>query len=180
MLDSQAYGTTHDVSAAARPPDRRSTIVARRAIWAVEGALLLGILTVSSSRGAGDARRSPKAARWRSPVPARVDEHRVGVRLRRRHRGAAGFRRRSPSAEGDSQSAGQRGDHRDDARRHHRFGVRRPEHRAGGDGGQFMAAAERRRTSRSRCCTAWRRWRAAAWTRCRTTARSSRCWPSPG
>ena len=33
--------------------------------------------------------------------------------------------------------------------------------------------------SRSRCCTGSRRWPAAAWTPCRTTARSSRCSRSP-
>ena len=43
----------------------------------------------------------------------------------------------------------------------------------------FIAAAKPP-ASRWRCCTASPRWPAAAWTRCRTTARSSRCSPSPG
>ena len=82
-----------------------------------------------------------------------------------------GFPRDPRRAQGDSQSAGQRSGHRDDAGRHHRFGVRRHEHRAGGDGGPVHRRRERRRHPARSAASRRRRWPAAAWTRCRTTAR---------
>ncbi len=74
-------------------------------------------------------------------------------------------------AQEHSQSAGQRSDHRHLAGRHHRLGVGRHEHRAGGDVRHASSAARTPPTFRWKCCTAWPRWPAAAWTRCRTTAR---------
>ena len=54
----------------------------------------------------------------------------------------------------------------------------RHEHRARHHGGPLHRGGHTPRASRSRSCTASPPWRAAAWTRCRTTARSSRCSPS--
>ena len=73
-------------------------------------------------------------------------------------------------ADGDSRSAGQRSDHRHDARRHHRLGFRRTEHRAGCDVGAVHDCRAELQAFPPKCCTASRRWRAAAWIRCRTTA----------
>ena len=81
---------------------------------------------------------------------ARRHQYRVGVRLRRGHRGAARLPRRRRRAEGHSRSAGQRGGHRDRARRHHRIGLRRHEHRPRHDGRQLhLCGAGRRHSARS-------------------------------
>ncbi|CAD5201586.1 D-beta-hydroxybutyrate permease, partial [Pseudomonas sp. FEN] len=69
--------------------------------------------------------------------PAGGDEHRLGIRLRRGHRLAAGFPGAGRLAQEHSQSAGQRGHHRHPVGRDHRFRLGRHEHRPGGDGRQL-------------------------------------------
>ncbi|WP_297101100.1 GntP family permease [Thermomonas sp.] len=144
----QHYGASHSfdpaVIGSAAPVVQEVSKVA--AIWAVEGALLAGIacvllfawkpVTASFRRRqqVGDFRR---AAGWH--------EHRLGIRLRRGDRRPArlpGGRQRTGI---DPEPAGQRSGHRHCAGRHHRFRVRRHEHRAGGDGGDLHRQRERRR-----------------------------------
>jgi hypothetical protein len=153
-----------------------ATIKTVVAIWAVEAALLLGILlTVATAfhrvkrafRGGFEGGRRRRAAGG--------DEYRVRIRFRRRDRRAAGLHRRRDAlksipdplvnaAVSVSSLAGITGS---------------------ASGGMSIALAAmsdlfiqgaKRPRFRSRCCTAWWRWPAAAWTRCRTTAPSSRCW----
>ena len=179
MLIPRAYGATHEITLAATKPIV-TQIASVAAIWAVEGALLLGILTVF-------------VFAWRPVIAKFADGSKAavaGALLASMNTASeygfggviallAGLLRDRRCAQGDSQSADQRGDQRDGAGRHHRVGLRRHEHRAGRDVRRRSSPRPRRRRSRSRCCTASPRWRAAAWTRCRTTAPSSRCSPSP-
>ncbi len=88
-----AYGTSYDLKLAmdhAIP----TPIAPIKAIWAVEGALLAGILVVflfafrTLSKTFAEGSKAAVAGR-----PARRDEHRVRIRLRRRNRLAAGLSR---------------------------------------------------------------------------------------
>ena len=113
------------------------------AIWAVEGALLLGILTVFVFAW------RPVLAKFADGSKAAVagallasHQYCIGVRFRRGDRLAARFRADRRRAQGDPQSAHQRGHHRDGACRDHRVGFRRHEHRPCRDVRTFIAAAE--------------------------------------
>jgi hypothetical protein len=164
------YGATYQMALAGAKPV--VTEVAKvNAIWAVEAALLLGILTVLAFA------LKPVTARFAEGSKAAIagallaSMNTLRIRLRRRDRGAAGLPGRRRRAEGHPPSAGQRGDHRDHAGRHHRLGLRRHEHRAGRHGGHLHRQRPGRRHPAGGASTAWRPWPAAAWTRCRTTAR---------
>jgi hypothetical protein len=102
-----------------------------------EGALLVGIATSSLRRQAGDREFAEGTKTAIGGALLAADEHRFRVRLRRGHRRPAGLPGRRQCAGRDSQSAGQRGDHRHRAGRHHRLGLGRHEHRAGGDVGNL-------------------------------------------
>ena len=142
------YGTTHEASLAGLAKPIVSQVPAVAAIWALQLALLAGILTVIAFSWRAVTGRSPRAPR---PAVAgrlaRLDEHRVGIRLRRGDRRAAGVPGDQVRAGGDPQSAGQRGDQRDHAGRHHRLGLGWHEHRAGGAGGPVHGGGDGRRHS---------------------------------
>ena len=113
------------------------------AIWAVEGALLLGILTVFVFAW------RPVLAKFADGSKAAV----AGALLASLNTASEygfggviallpGFETVSAALQSDPQSAGQRGRHRDGARRHHRLGLRRHEHRARRDVGHVHRAAK--------------------------------------
>ena len=128
-----AYGPTYDLKLAmdhAIP----TPIPPIRAIWAVEGALLAGILVVFlfAFRAVSKTFAEGSKSGGRRRAACR-DEHRFRIRLWRRHRLAARLPRHPRRARRHPQSAGPRGGHRHLARRHHRLGLGRHVDRAGGD-----------------------------------------------
>ena len=126
----RAYGAKHEMILGDHPIVTQIGPVA--AIWAVEGALILGILTVFAvcvATGAWQVRGWQQGGRRR--CAAGFAQHGIRIRLRRRDRAVARLQGGVGRAELDSKSAGQRGRHRNRARRHYRFGLRRHEHRAG-------------------------------------------------
>ena len=130
----RAYGAQHTRSrSAAKPIVTQIATVA--AIWAVEGALLLGILTVFVFAW------RPVLARFADGSKAAV----AGALLASLNTASEygfggviallpGFALIAERAQGDPQSAHQRSHQRDRAGRHHRVGIRRHEHRACRDG----------------------------------------------
>ena len=124
------------------------------AIWAVEGALLMGIFTVllfafrPVQKRFAEGTKAAVAGALLASMNTAAEYGFGGVIA-----ALPGFlviRGRSP---GHPQSARQRGDHRDRARRDHGLRVRRHEHRAGGD---VRHSSSRRRMpliSRLKSCT---------------------------
>jgi H+/gluconate symporter-like permease len=120
------YGTT--ATLALTPAAKPIAIEVSRqvGVWAVEAALLLGILTVA-------------AFAWRRMIPTFVKASHAalaGCLLASMNTASEfGFGAVMAALPGfDSEPARQRGDHGDDAGRRHRIGVRRAEPGAGGDG----------------------------------------------
>jgi hypothetical protein len=129
---------------ACRACTRRSALPIKTvvAIWAVEGALLLGILLVVATAFGRIKRRfadGSKAAVGGALLAAMntASEYGFGGVIA----ALPGFMW-SRRAEKHSQSAGQRGRVGQLAGRHHRLGLGRHEHRAGGDVGPFIKGAQ--------------------------------------
>ncbi len=124
------YGESYNVDLAHNNHAITGQVKPVVAIWAVEAALLLGIATVlfRFPRCFLQIRRGHKNSHWR--CVARLAEHRLGIRLRRRNRSTSGLssHRRCPAL--DPQSARQRGSYRVDPSRDHGLCFGRHEHRA--------------------------------------------------
>ncbi len=131
------YGASYTVTPEVLPGIHApvtTTVKTVVAIWAVEGALLLGIILVLVT-AFGRVKRAFRDGHAGGGVgrAARVDEHGVGIWLRRRDRGVAGVHRRQRCVEEHSESARERGGVGELAGGDHRVGVGRHEHRARGD-----------------------------------------------
>ncbi|VTN09581.1 H+/gluconate symporter and related permeases [Raoultella terrigena] len=144
----QWYGPTHELSL----PGLAKPIITETgkitAIWAVEAALLSGILVVLLF----GFRQHSRPPRRRQPDGGERGhscghEHRLGIWLRRGHCRPAGVSGAVKSADRDPQPAAERSDQRHGAGRDHRFGLRGDEHRAGGDVGYLYRRRARRQHS---------------------------------
>lgn len=132
----QWYGTAVTVPLKGHPVTIQVASVA--AIWAVEGALLVGILCVLVFAF------KPVMAKFADGTKAAVAGSLLAAMNTASEYGFGGviaalprFHGRRRCAEGDPESPGQRGDHGQRACRHHRFGLGRHEHCAGGDVGNL-------------------------------------------
>ena len=125
-LIDRAYGANYDLTLALDHAIA-TPIPGIKAIWAVEGALVAGILTVFVFADAGQRRAVMDRA-------AGGDEHRVRIWLWWRDRSLARVSRDQGCAEGHPQPAGQRSNHRHLAGRHHRLRLGRHVDRACGHG----------------------------------------------
>ena len=135
-----AFGPTNTVKLAGLADPIVTEVPKVIAIWAVEAALILGILTVIAlAFGTMAAFRAGDKAAVAGSLLASMNtasEYGFGAVMRRCRAFSS-----SRSAARDSQSAGERGDHRHVASRHHGLGIGRSEHCAGGDGDEFLTAA---------------------------------------
>ena len=125
------YGKSFEVKLAGMAKPLVTAVPGIQAIWAVEGALLLGILTVLIFAFRPISKKFAEGSKADRRFAVSFHEHRFGVRVRRSHRLAARFRDHRQRTQGDPRSAGQRSDYGHRARGDHRLGLRRYEHRAG-------------------------------------------------
>ena len=119
------YGETYELQLAAMAKPITVSVDKVAAVWAVQGALLAGILTVFIFAfprvSAKFAERQQGGRGW---CPAGIDEHGIRVWLRCRDRRAPRFHCHSRSAACHSKPACKRSHHGDGAGGHHRIGVR--------------------------------------------------------
>ena len=135
MFIPRFYGTTHSASLPGLAKPIVTQVASITAIWAVEAALVLGILTVVVFAFRPLKERFAEGSKARGGRrAARIDQHGFRIRLRRRHRRAAGVSPDRQRAACDPRRARERGGDGHRARGHHRIGIRRHEHRARHDG----------------------------------------------
>jgi H+/gluconate symporter-like permease len=126
---------TVSIRLAGLPGPVTAKVAQQAALWAVEGALLLGIATILIFAFPVVARRFAEGSK------AAVGGALLAGMNTAVEYGFGGVIAALPGflvvkdAEGGAQPADQRSDYGDDAGRHHRIGVGRPVDRAGGDGG---------------------------------------------
>ncbi|EJT84377.1 citrate transporter [Pseudomonas putida S11] len=131
----QWYGPSHSLQLPGMSAPVQSDVAKLTAIWAVQAALLVGILMVLvCAFGAIRARLAEGTKRRRGRRLAGSHEHRLGIRLWRGDRLAAGLPGIGRRPARHPQPTGQRSDYRDLAGRHHRLCLGRHEHRPGGHG----------------------------------------------
>ena len=163
------YGKTHEFALSEGAKPIVTEVGKVTAIWAVEAALLLGILTVFAFAW------KPVTAKFADGSKAAIAGSLLASMNTASEYGFGGVIAALPGflviadAQSRFESADQRSNHSHLAGRHHRFGVR---------GHEIALAAmadnssptHRRLEFRSKCSIVWHRWPAAAWTHCRTTA----------